>query len=147
MLWFFTFLLPLLLFCNCFCYLHHPLSKKCPNAEFSLVRIFPYYYLLRKSPYSVQIRETTDQKNLVFGNFSRTNHLCEHYFSLCFMLQLFYFFVISRDDTSKLQRQFGSNKTNYNLANIYLFKFDNRNSKKNVLNMLTILKLTIKTPE
>ena len=63
------------------------------------------------------------------------------------MLQLFYFFVISRDDTSKLQKQFGSNKTNYNLANIYLFKFDNRNSKKNVLNMLTILKLTIKTPE
>ena len=36
------------------------LRKKCLNAEFFVVRIFPYL---------VQIRENTDQKNSVFGHF------------------------------------------------------------------------------
>ena len=39
-----------------------------------LVRIFPHLDWIRKfkSPYSVQIRENTDQKNSVFGRFSRS---------------------------------------------------------------------------
>ena len=45
-----------------------PLREKCPNMEFFLVPIFPYWAeyedLWSKSPYSVQIRETTDQKKL-----------------------------------------------------------------------------------
>ena len=45
-----------------------PLCEKCPNAEFFLVRIFLY---------SVQIKEISDQKNSVFGHFSRSVHLVE----------------------------------------------------------------------
>ena len=54
------------------------LCEKCPNTEFFLVRTLPVFglntgYLLRKSPYSVQISENTDQKkNSVFGHFSRS---------------------------------------------------------------------------
>ena len=44
------------------------LCKKCPNTEFFLVRIFPYFGriwdLLRKYPYSARIWENTDQKKL-----------------------------------------------------------------------------------
>ena len=41
--------------------------EKCPNTEFLLVRIFPY---------SVQMRENRDQKNSVFGQFSRSGYYC-----------------------------------------------------------------------
>ena len=52
------------------------LREKFPNAElfwslFSGIRT-EYGYLLRKSPYSVQMRENTDQKNSVFGQFLRS---------------------------------------------------------------------------
>ena len=47
--------------------LHCLKSEKCPNTEFFLVCIFPY---LDWIPYSVQMRENTDQKNFVFGQFS-----------------------------------------------------------------------------
>ena len=40
-----------------------PLSEKCPNTEFSLVRIFLYLNW---------IQENTDQKNSVFGYFSHS---------------------------------------------------------------------------
>ena len=36
-----------------------------------------FIILLRKSPYSVQIRENTDQKNSVFGHFSRNEKFLE----------------------------------------------------------------------
>ena len=39
-----------------------PLCEKCPNAEFFLVRIFPYSVEYWKSPYSVWIPEITDEK-------------------------------------------------------------------------------------
>ena len=45
----------------------HTLREKCPNTEFFLVSIFSYScipYLLRRSPYSFQIRENMDQKKL-----------------------------------------------------------------------------------
>ena len=51
------------------------LREKCPDTEFFLVRIFPhseYGSLRSKSPYSVQMRENKDQKNSVFGHFSRS---------------------------------------------------------------------------
>ena len=37
------------------------LREKCPNMEFFLVRIFPY---------SVRVRENTEQKELHIGHFS-----------------------------------------------------------------------------
>ena len=37
------------------------LREKCPNTEFFLVRIFPY---------SVRVRENTEQKKLHIGHFS-----------------------------------------------------------------------------
>ena len=41
------------------------LREKCPNKEFFLVRIFLYSdWILRKSPFSVQIQENTEQKKL-----------------------------------------------------------------------------------
>ena len=43
-------------------WLRPSLREKCPNVEFFLVRIF--LYSVRKSPYSVQIQENTDQKKL-----------------------------------------------------------------------------------
>ena len=50
------------------------LREKCPNTEFFLVRIFPYSDWIRKSPYSVRIRENMDQKKLLFGHFSRSGY-------------------------------------------------------------------------
>ena len=45
--------------------LYNSLREKCPNTEFSLVRIFLHSNLiLRFSPYSVQMQENTDQKKL-----------------------------------------------------------------------------------
>ena len=45
-------------------------SQKCPNTEFFLVRIFPY---------SVQIRETTDQKKLrIWTLFTQCTHRKPH---------------------------------------------------------------------
>ena len=49
-----------------------PLREKCPNTEFFLVRIFPHSDWIRISPYSVQMRENTEQKNFVFWHFSRS---------------------------------------------------------------------------
>ena len=53
-----------------------PLREKCPNTEFFLVFIFPirteYGNLLRKSPYSVRMREIRTRKNSVFGHFSHS---------------------------------------------------------------------------
>ena len=50
-----------------------PLREKYPNTEFFLVRIFLYFIeygdLRSKSPYSVRIKENTDQKESVFGFF------------------------------------------------------------------------------
>ena len=50
--------------------------EKCLNTEFLLVCIFPHldwYGEIRSiSPYSVQMRENTDQENSVFGHFSRS---------------------------------------------------------------------------
>ena len=49
--------------------------KKCSNTDFFLARIFPYLEygdLLRKTLYSVQIRENKDQKNSIFGYFSHS---------------------------------------------------------------------------
>ena len=49
------------------------LSEKCPNTEFFLVRTFADLDWLRRiSLYSVQMRNNTDQKNSVFGDFSRS---------------------------------------------------------------------------
>ena len=45
--------------------LSQPLHEQCQNTEF----------LLRKSPYSVQMRKNTNQKNSVFGQFLRSK-LC-----------------------------------------------------------------------
>ena len=57
-------------------YLNETLRKRCPNAEFFwsvFSRIWTEYGDLgRKSPYSVQVRENTDQKMSVFGHFSRS---------------------------------------------------------------------------
>ena len=52
------------------------MRKNCPNTEF----FWPVFFhiwdehgdLRSKSPYSVQIRKNTDQKNPVFGHFSRS---------------------------------------------------------------------------
>ena len=45
--------------------LWHSLHEKCPNTELFLVRIFPHSdWILRISPYSVQMLENTDQKKL-----------------------------------------------------------------------------------
>ena len=53
----------------------------CLSTEFFLVLIFLYFflffsgpYLLHKSPYLVQIQENTNQRNSVFGHFSRSVH-------------------------------------------------------------------------
>ena len=44
-------------------YCKPPLREKCPNTELFLVRILPHSdWILRISPYSVQMRENTDQK-------------------------------------------------------------------------------------
>ena len=49
------------------------LSEKCPNTEFFLVHTFPDLDWLRRiSLYSVQMRNNTDHKNSVFGDFSRS---------------------------------------------------------------------------
>ena len=46
------------------------LREKCPNTEFFLVRIFPQSDWIRSiSPYSVRMRENTDQKNLCIWTF------------------------------------------------------------------------------
>ena len=50
---------------NWFCKEYTPLREKCPNTELFLVCIFLY---------SMRIQETTDQKNSVFGHFSRNAH-------------------------------------------------------------------------
>ena len=61
--------------------LFHTLRKKCPNTEFFLVRIFCIWTecgeilrisVVRISTYLVRMRENTDQKNSVFGHFSRS---------------------------------------------------------------------------
>ena len=61
--------------------LFHTLRKKCPNTTFFLVRIFciwtEYGEILRISvllisTYLVRMLENTDQKNSVFGHFSRS---------------------------------------------------------------------------
>ena len=44
-------------------YFRNSMRKKCPNTEFFLLHIFPY---------SVEMRENTDQKNFVFAHFSRS---------------------------------------------------------------------------
>ena len=59
--------------------LHYPLREKCPYSKFfwsvfSRIRI-EYGEVLRISPYSVQMREDTGQKNSEYGNFSRSDHL------------------------------------------------------------------------
>ena len=68
----------------CFDFDFFTLSEKCLNAEFFLVctslysswiRTFTrtkYEYLLRKYSYLVRIQENTDQKNSVYGHFSRS---------------------------------------------------------------------------
>ena len=52
------------------------LRGKCPNMEFSWSVFYcswtEYVGLLRKSPYSVQMQENTDQKNSIFGQFLRS---------------------------------------------------------------------------
>ena len=52
------------------------LREKCPNKEFFWSVFFrtraEYGDLFRKSPYSARVRENTDQKNYVFGYFSRS---------------------------------------------------------------------------
>ena len=52
------------------------LRKNCPNTEFfwsAFSRIWIEYGDLRsKSPYLIQIRENTEQKNSVFGHFSNS---------------------------------------------------------------------------
>ena len=52
------------------------LRKKCPYSEFfwSAFSRIPTEYgeLLRKSPYSVRMRENTDQKNSEYGHFSHS---------------------------------------------------------------------------
>ena len=51
------------------CYFSHATREKCPNTEFSLVRIFLN---------SVRIQENRDQKNFIFGPFSYSDELlCE----------------------------------------------------------------------
>ena len=54
------------------------MNEKYPNTEFFLLRIFPHSDWIRRDTiysYSVRIRENTDQKNSVFGHFSRSaNH-------------------------------------------------------------------------
>ena len=47
------------------------LREKCQNTEFFLVRIFPHSDWIRRDTYSVQMQKNTDQKNSVFGCFSR----------------------------------------------------------------------------
>ena len=46
------------------------LREKCPNTEFFLVLIFPHSDWIRRYPYSVRMREDTDEKKLVFGHIS-----------------------------------------------------------------------------
>ena len=51
------------------------LGKKCPHSElfwsvFSRIRT-EYGEILRISPYSVQMRQNTDQNNSEYGHFSR----------------------------------------------------------------------------
>ena len=52
------------------------LREKCPNTEFHLVCIFPHSYWIRRdtriSPYSVRMRENTDQKKLRIWTLSRS---------------------------------------------------------------------------
>ena len=62
-----------------YCPLPLTLRKKCPYSEFfwsAFSRIWTEYRdLPRKSPYSVRMRENTDQKNFECRHFSRSvNH-------------------------------------------------------------------------
>ena len=52
---------------------HHcySLREKCPYSELHWFRIF--LYILRKSPYSVRMRENTDQNNSEYGHFLRSD--------------------------------------------------------------------------
>ena len=50
---------------------HLSLREKCPNTEFFLLRISLYSDWIRRSPYSVRIRENTDQKTFVYGHFTQ----------------------------------------------------------------------------
>ena len=55
-----------------------PLREKCSNTEFFLVRIFPHSDWIRRdiSPYSVQMRENTDQKKLhIWSVFTQCTYL------------------------------------------------------------------------
>ena len=65
----------------------HKLREKCPNAEFfwsAFSRVWTEYgNLLRKSLYSVQMQENTDQKNSVFGQFLRSDRFCR-----CFRFEM-----------------------------------------------------------
>ena len=59
------------------------MRKKCPNAEFFLVRIFPYLdWIRRDTEYSVRMRENKDQKNSGYGQFLRSGR-----FDTCFFVQ------------------------------------------------------------
>ena len=98
-----------------------PLLENCPCSEF-----FGPYFLafrlntVRLSPHSVRMRENTYQKNFEYGHFLRSVHFkCSE--------QLFQFF-----------------NADILPANIYLFKFNNRNTRKRCQKCS---KLKIKTPE
>ena len=59
------------------------LRKNCPNTEFfwSILSIIwtEHGDVWSKSPYSVQMRENTDQKDSLFGYFSRSDYLIENF--------------------------------------------------------------------
>ena len=56
----------------------YTLREKCINGFFS-GQYFPAFGL-SKSPYSVQMRENTDQKNSVFEHFSRSDMVYQYIF-------------------------------------------------------------------
>ena len=62
------------------------LCEKCPNTELFLVCIFhirtEYIKLRSISPYPVRMRENADQKNSVFGHFSRSERVRNHPFGM-----------------------------------------------------------------
>ena len=89
------------------------LREYCPNTEFFLVRIFLY---------SVQIQENTDQKNSVFGHYS---HSC---------------WISSR---CRALFNYSSCNKKSSLTYIYLFKVNNRNTRKRceICSKLTITTL------
>ena len=69
-------------FPNCYCpltgFYYHSLRKKCPYSEF-FWRVFSrirneYGEITSISPYSVQMRENTDQKNSEYGHFSHSEY-------------------------------------------------------------------------